>query len=62
MAGWAAGTVVPVGDAGFTLALAAVAAGIVLNTRKEEMPGERSRHFGASISGTIAIVVLFLVL
>jgi hypothetical protein len=62
VAGWAAGWLLPVGDAGFTLALAFVAGGIVLNTLKEEMPGERNRHFGAFLTGTTAIAVLFLVL
>ena len=60
LGGWLAGSLVLIGEAAVSLAMAFLAGGIVLNTVKEELPKERESNVFAFIAGATAYGALLL--
>lgn len=59
--GWAAGAVVHIPDWGVGIMMALFAGALILVALKEELPAERSGHYGAFIAGVVAYSALLTV-
>lgn len=62
LAGAAAGSVVPLGEAAFGVLLAFVGGSVILNVIKEELPEDRESRFGAFVVGAIVYTALLFAL